>query len=362
MRQRALLTSAATLVLAAFLVACGTGPAPGQPAQGDKQAGAKGPAVPSSLNIGSNPSGTVFYALASGLAKVISDYAGIQAAVQPYAGTSTFMPLLNTGELEMGVVNAVDMAMAYRGPDKLKVGGRNPFQQVPNVRLVMRGSPLYIVEWVRKDSDIKTVADLKGRRVGGEYSAQLAVWFNQYGLISSCGITWNDVQVVPVPGVNEGIDALVQGRVEAAPHALDSAKVKEADAAVGLRGASICADDQGRKRLAEAVPGYYPVALKAGRSTGIITDTWAIGYDIYLATHKNLPDEAVYRVAKVLWEQNEKLRPIHPNFQEWTTDRAVDAGVTIPYHPGAIKLYKEKGAWSAQMDEVQTRLLKEAAS
>ena len=104
-------------------------------------AGAQAQQLPKSVAIGSNPPGSLFYALASGLAKVISDAAAIQAQVQPYAGTSTFVPLFDTGELEFGVVNAVDMGMVYRGAN-FKVGGRNPFPHVPSSRLLMRGSPL----------------------------------------------------------------------------------------------------------------------------------------------------------------------------------------------------------------------------
>jgi TRAP-type uncharacterized transport system substrate-binding protein len=94
---------------------------------------------PRSVTIGSNPPGTVFYALASGLAKFASEGAPFQMTVQPYTGTSTFLPLLNTGEIDFGINNAVDMALAYQGPERLKIGGRNPFQHTPNARLVMRG-------------------------------------------------------------------------------------------------------------------------------------------------------------------------------------------------------------------------------
>jgi len=70
--------------------------------------------LPKSVAIGSNPPGSLFYALGSGLAKVISEASPIQAQIQPYAGTSTFVPLFSTGELDLGVVNAVDMGMVYR--------------------------------------------------------------------------------------------------------------------------------------------------------------------------------------------------------------------------------------------------------
>ena len=122
--------------------------------------------LPKSVAVGSNPPGSLFYALGSGLAKVISDASPIQAQIQPYAGTSTFVPLFATGELDFGVVNAVDMGMVYQG-QKLKVGGRNPYPHVAQSRLIMRGSPLRSSLIVRKDSPIKTIADVRGKRVTG---------------------------------------------------------------------------------------------------------------------------------------------------------------------------------------------------
>ncbi|MGH7833157.1 MAG: TAXI family TRAP transporter solute-binding subunit, partial [Candidatus Binatia bacterium] len=213
--------------------------------------------LPKSVNIGSNPPGSLFYALASGIAKVVSESAPFQAQVQPYAGTSTFLPLIDSGELDLGVVNAVDMGLAYQGPNRLKIGGRNPFPHAPNSRLIMRGSPLRSSLIVRKDSPIKTILDVKGKRVTGEYPAQLAVWYNVFGSLSNGGLAWNDVKVVPVTAVNEGVDALVQGRADVTTHAIGSAKVKEADAAIGIRYISLDCSPQGEERIKKAVPGYY---------------------------------------------------------------------------------------------------------
>src|SRR5687767_15368794 len=183
---------------------------------------------PRTLTVASNPPGTVFYALAGGLAKFASEGAPFQIVVQPYSGTSTFLPLLNSGEIDFGVNNAVDMALSYQGPERLKIGGRNPFAHTPNARLVMRGAPLLVGLVVRKDSPLKSVHDVKGKRVTGEYPAQLAVWYNLFGHLATAGLTWSDVKVVPVPAANEGIDALVQGRADVALHALNSAKIREA--------------------------------------------------------------------------------------------------------------------------------------
>jgi TRAP transporter TAXI family solute receptor len=313
--------------------------------------------LPTSTTIGTNPAGTVFYAVASGLAKVISGAGPMQSVVQPYTGTSTFLPLLDNGEIDFGVVNAVDMGLAYQGPARLKIGGRNPFPHVPNTRLLMRGSPLLASLVSRKDSNIKTVYEVKGKRVTGEYPAHLAVWYSVFGSLASGGLTWDDVKVVPVPAVNEGIDALVQGRADVSNHAVGSAKVKEADAAVGVRYVSLDCSPQGEERIKKAVPGYYLTLLKSGFSTGIIGDTCVQSYDIYLVGHKALPSELVQATLRALWDNVDKLPPLHPQFKEWTRERAASADVTMAYHPAAVEFYKERKLWSPKMDEIQKKLL-----
>ncbi|HEY6365311.1 MAG TPA: TAXI family TRAP transporter solute-binding subunit [Candidatus Binatia bacterium] len=313
--------------------------------------------LPKSVNIGSNPPGSVFYALASGLAKVVSEGTSIQMAVQPYTGTSTFMPLLNSGELDFGINNFVDLALAFQGPERLKVGGRNPFPHIPNVRLVMRGSPFLVGLLARKDSPIKTIHEIKGKRLTGEYPAQLAVWYNMFGALASAGLTWKDVKVVAVPAANEGVDALIQGRVDVTQHALNSAKVREADASVGVRHMSIDCSAEGEKRLRQAVPGYYPRVVKAGTALAVLEDTCFVAYDICLTSNSAASDAVVATVIKAVWDNIEKLPPLHPAFKEWTRERAVDPDVTIPYHQGAISFYKEQKLWSPKMDEVQKKLL-----
>jgi TRAP transporter TAXI family solute receptor len=313
--------------------------------------------LPRSVTIASNPPGTVFYALASGLAKVVSESAPLQMVVQPYSGTSTFLPLLNTGEVDFGINNAVDMALSYQGPERLKIGGRNPFLHTPNVRLVMRGSVLLVALLVRKDSPMKSVHDIRGKRLTGEYPAQLSNWYNLFGFLSGAEMKWEDVKIVPVPGVNEGVDALVQGRADVSMSAVNSAKVREADAAIGVRHISLDCSPEGEKRLRKAVPGYYPYWLKRGQATGIVEDTCVNAYDIYLTGHRAAPDRLVSTILKGVWDNVDKLPPLNPNFKDWTRRRAVDPDVTIPYHTAAVQFYKERGVWSATMDEVQRKLL-----
>jgi TRAP transporter TAXI family solute receptor len=323
-------------------------------------AAAAQPGTRRDLVIAAGPPGTLYYALASGVAKLLADYGRFRVVVQPYSGSSTYLPLLNAGELQLGPISAVEVAMAYQGPDRLKVAGRNPYPPAPNVRLVVRGGPVRVAQWARRESVLRSVSDLRGRRVTGVYSANLGVWLSSTAILASCNLSWNDVQVIPVSTVSEGMRALVAGRADSALHALGSVDVQEADAAVGVRALSVCGDEQGQRRLREAVPGYYAIGVRAGQSPGVTEDLWVAAYDVYLVTHKSLDENTVYEVTRTLWEQNRKLWPLHRAFEEWATRRYVDPGVTVPYHSGAVRLYREKGAWDRRMDEVQARLLRES--
>jgi TRAP transporter TAXI family solute receptor len=313
--------------------------------------------LPRAVTMGTNPPGTVFYALASGIAKVTTEASPMQMNIQPYSGSSTVLPLINNGELDFGIVNGVDMGMAYLGSQKMKVGGKNDFPHSPSIRLVMRGSPLIIGLLVKKDSPLKSVHDVKGKRVTGEYPAHQAVWFNMFGLLAAGALSWKDVKVVPVPAVNDGIDAIVQGRADVTAGALNMAKIREADAAVGVRHLSVDCSPEGDKRVRQAVPGYYTRIVKAGGAAAVVEDTCTVAYDIYFATHKAAPDQVVSAVLKAIWDNEEKLKPIHPGFKEWTRDRAATQDITIPYHPAAIKFYREKGVWKKEMDQAQEKLL-----
>jgi hypothetical protein len=308
------------------------------------------------VTIGTNPPGTAFYAIGSGLAKVASESGALKMAVQPYTGSSTFLPLINSGELEFGVNNAVDMALAWRGPG-FRIGGKNPFPHTPGARLVMRGSPFLVGLLVRKDSPIRTIHDIRGKRMTGEYPAHLAVWYNMFGHLASAGLTWDDVKVVPVPAINEGLDALVQGRADVTEFALNAAKVREADAAVGVRHISTDCSPEGERRLREAVPGYYPRWVKKGEAVAVVEDTCVIAYDVYVITGRSVPDPLVEALLRAVWDNVERLKPLHPFFREWTRERMASAEVTLPYHPAAVRFYRERGAWTAEMDRAQQHLL-----
>src|SRR5215475_2565708 len=93
--------------------------------------------------------GTLNHTTASAVAKVLKEKAGLNVLVQPTAGDNVIIPMVNRGEAEIGIANAPEIASALEG-------GRNK-----DVRLIGTAHPLRSAFWVRKDSAMKTIADLK---------------------------------------------------------------------------------------------------------------------------------------------------------------------------------------------------------
>jgi hypothetical protein len=139
--------------------------------------------------------------------------------------------------------------------------------------------------------------------------------------------------------------------------ALNGAKAREADAAVGVRHLTADCSVDGEKRVRQAMPGFYTRIVKAGTALAVVEDTCAVTFDLYLTTHKGVPEQVVATVLKAIWENIDKLPTFHPAFKEWTRARAVSTDVTLPYHPGAVTFYRKAGVWKSELDQAQEKLL-----
>jgi hypothetical protein len=139
-----------------------------------------------------------------------------------------------------------------------------------------------------------------------------------------------------------------------------SGQVKEVAGRVGgLRWLSLSGgpDDAAAKLIKGKVAGSRMIFIKAGEDPDVKNDVWVMETPIYLATHKGFSDEAVYQIAKTVWQNQKELAAIHPKFKQWTSEVMVSPEVSIPYHPGAVRFYKEVGAWPDAMEAAQKKLL-----
>ena len=293
-------------------------------------------------NIGiatSNP-GTLYHSAGTAIAKVANE-AGLRTTIQPATAPTQFIPVVNLGEMEIGLSNLQELIEAYQG--EAHFGGR------PNADLRAVGVlfPLKNGVWVRKDSDIKTIADLKGRRVATGYLAQKTVFQVLKAVLATADLTVDDVKPVPIPTVVAAADAFASGQADSFVFAVGTAKVREVDAAVGgIRSLPI---ENNAKNL-KAMRAHFPAAefflqQPGPGAPGILEPTSVLSYPALVFTSTKVSDDVVYKLTKILAASKDEMQKVFVNFREFDAAKMVADLGPIQYHPGAIKYYREAGLW-----------------
>lgn len=304
-----------------------------------------------SASLATHAVGSLYNAIGTGIATVVSRHTAMTVRVQPFAGPPAWLPSMNTGETDMGVLTSADAVTSYRGIILYK----KPYK---NTRILIVGGSLQLGFYVPKDSPIETVASLKGKKIPTDYPGTPIVMLSSTAALATAGLTYNDIAKVPVSDLQSGAQAFMEGRTDAGWHSVGSPAVEEANARKGgVKFISVIATPDGAKKMAEIYPGSYPAMSKAGSATGIAKDTALLNNDIYLVAAKDLSEAMVYEIVKTLWEHNDELGQAYPALKQWNRQRMVSKNAFIPYHPGAIRFFKEKQEWTKEMEVLQAELL-----
>jgi TRAP transporter TAXI family solute receptor len=292
--------------------------------------------LPRTMAIGTNPAGTGAHALGSGLAAVASKTTPISSKVQPYNGPNAWMSLLENGELEFGIINILDANMAATGTGNYK-------RAYPSIRVAMGGVfPFTIGILVRDKSEIKQLSDLKGKRMAWDFGGHAINQTWQDALMEIGGVKPSEVTQVRVSNLNDGIRGLPEGKVDATISAIGIGVVEEVNAMEPVRFLSVPNTDAANKVLGR----YGASVVKSTPSTGVKGGTDVMGYPLHLVSSTKVSEKTVYTLVKAWSDNLQELQSLHPLFKRW---QAV-TDFTVPYHPGAIKFYKEAGLWTAKQD------------
>jgi TRAP transporter TAXI family solute receptor len=302
--------------------------------------------LPRVAAIGTNPAGTGAHAIAASLAAIGSRATPISVRVQPYNGPNAWMPLLESGEMEFGIMNILDASMAMSGTGNYE----KPF---PSVRVVSGGVfPFTAGMLVRDKSDIKQFTDLKGKRVAWDYGGHAINQTWVEAMLEASGLKKTDVTQVRVSNLNDGVRGLADGKVDASITGIGIALVEEVNAMEPVRYLSLPTTDAAKAVLAR----YGASIVKQVPVTGVKGDTYVIGYPLHLVGSTKVSEKTVYTLVKAWWENMAELQTKHPLLKQWTKDTQAITTYTVPYHPGAISFYKEMKLWTAKHEARQKEI------
>jgi TRAP transporter TAXI family solute receptor len=295
------------------------------------------------VSISTLPPGSINNVQTQAIAKVVQEKAGIQMRVITFNSPAASMGAVQAGEAAFTFMSNDEVGIAVRGKDE------HSGKPLDKLELAATVFPFKVGVLVRDDSDIKTVADLKGKRfpTGWQGFPQGVALSN--AILATAGLSLADTDGVPTVNLLRAADDFKAGRLDATVFAVGAPKMAEIDAAVKIRFLSLDDSDQAKAAMASIRPEYTVAPQKPlPHLNGVIGDTNLMQYAMTVAASADVDEETVYKVVKAIHENKEALVAAHPSFNAMTPDNISVLQPDVKYHPGAIRYYKEIGIWKGE--------------
>jgi TRAP transporter TAXI family solute receptor len=290
------------------------------------------------LAIATGGTGGVYYPLGGGIAAVLSKYVpGMQATAEVTGGSVDNLKLIGSGKSYIALSMADAGQDAYRGEQKFQ-GNKVPLRTL----MVMYPNRMHVVSIEGKG--IAKMADLKGKRVstGSPGSATEVMAFR---VIEAAGLDRDRDMKRERLGVGESANALKDGKIDAFfwVGGLPTAAVTDLASTPGVKitmvdhAETVAAMNKkyGQLYIEDVIPKTTYRGMDADNKNATV---WNI-----LVSHENLSNEAAYNIVKTIFEKRDELIAVHKEAASFKLETQKAAASPIPFHPGAVKYFTEKG-------------------
>jgi TRAP transporter TAXI family solute receptor len=258
-----------------------------------------------------------------------------------YGGDAPILEAVNTKKADFLLIDVGEVADAFQGVGNWKG------KPHPNLRTAITMYGFQMAFWVRKDSDIKTIADLKGKRVPSEWVQQTGVIPHTTAVLAAGGVSYDEVVKVPEVNVVRAADDFKAGKLDLLFFAVGAPKVQEVAAAVGgLRLLPMNPLPDSEQRMKKVRPEYYFSTVKpAPHIAGVDQPSPVQTIDVVVGVGAHVADDVVHQFVKAMRENKKGLVAGHPNFNQFDETQAGKVQPSLPHHPAAIKYFKEVNIW-----------------
>jgi TRAP transporter TAXI family solute receptor len=261
---------------------------------------------------------------------------GIRCSVESTGGSIYNLNALSSGELDFGVTQSDWQYHAYKGSSTFSEQGANA-----DLRAVfsIHSEPFTVM--ARDDSNIAVLADLTGKRVniGNPGSGQRGT---MEVLMQALGWSRKDFKLVSELKATEQARALCDNKIDAMIYTVGHPNASIKEAATACDAHLVPVTGKAVEKLINSNPYYAKAKIPGGLYRGSDGDTVTFGVKATLVTTAETDEAVVYELVKVVFENLENFRQLHPAFKHL---QAVDMleGNSAPFHPGAVKYFKEAG-------------------
>ena len=287
------------------------------------------------LKMMTGPMGGSWYPLGGAIADAVQkEIPGVTISVSPGGGVAN-VEAVEFGKCEIGFSNSSS------GVDG--VYGRPPFKQkMQNMRQLANLYPQYFQIVVLEDAGVKTVADLKGKSISpgpkghtGEFAARQ--------VLEIYGLSYKDMSKVHHVHYSDAVALMKDGHCEGWLLCTTIPASSIMDIALSRKIRLIALPEDKIKAIQKLNAGYIRRTVPKGTYQGVDYDVPGFGFFTHLIISAKLPDDLVYKMTKTLANNLPRFGDVVKDMKGVTKkDLALDVG--IPFHPGALKYYKEIGA------------------
>lgn len=300
---------------------------------------------------GASPGGLWSTVGAAFNASVAAAYPGSTITYQTSGGGLANAQLLHDKKVPIAIINDFELLVAVKGEEPFK-------EPIKDLRVVVRGYPasarfqmlhLLIEKSFAEKHGIKTLDDLKSKkpplRMAVNRRGNLDFRLSEYAL-QELGISLKDIeswggQVIHAASAEQA-KLMANRRIDMINIALSvrHAAIQEAANAVPLVGYPL--SEAVAKRVAEKVGGQVCPITKQDYEY-LVADGLSVCQGGVIAANASLADEVAYDLAKAAHTQIDKYKATHRVFQQSITPEKLVESAATPYHPGALKYYREVG-------------------
>jgi len=293
------------------------------------------------LSIATGGTGGVFYPYGGGIAKVITEgLPNVEATAEVTAASIDNLKFLQQGTSDLAFTMSDAAQDAVLARDEFKGFGAIPLRTLA----VLYSSYTHLVTLA--DSGITDVAQLKGRTVSmgaaGSGTATLG-----YRILEAAGLnTRQDIRPQSL-GVAQSVDALKDGKIDAFfwNGGLPTASVLDLVNTPRIRARFIATDSMLPQLEKTYGPSLYYKAIIPKGMYQQDTDIPVVGVAVLLVVSETMPEDLAHDITRVLFEKQPELATIHPQARVLSVKTAT-TGSPIPFHPGAIRYYRDQQAWT----------------
>ncbi|GAB6173969.1 hypothetical protein JCM15765_34470 [Paradesulfitobacterium aromaticivorans] len=293
------------------------------------------------------------YSMALTMADVLTK-AGIPATAEPSGGSTQQLELLRSGQVDMTITTAGNAESAFLGTDEFSKSP--PFN---DIRTIIPLNTSYFTVTVADKTNIKSPADLKGKRIATvistpSYKKALSA------ILASANLTLEDTKVVSVAEIGEAIEKVGNGGSDGYAGTPGGSRAAEIHQKERLRLIVFPTDEAAVKRAQNAYSPIYATSYGPDPLVGLTEKVPMYGYDFLLLGSAKTSEQTIYDVVNTIFKDRDKLISGRKEFKEVTLDRVKSSPIVVPYQNDSIKYLNEKQVWNPTLEQAQSSVLAKA--